>query len=79
MMKNLIELDSNGWTLDKNYHGISVSYKIPPKSSTVSLLMETEIEADCAKLMSLITEVELFSEYVPFCNNASVIKTLSKT
>ncbi|CAD8080141.1 unnamed protein product [Paramecium primaurelia] len=79
MTKNLIELDSTGWTLDKNSHGISISYKFPPKSSTVSLLMEAEIEADCAKLMSLITEVELFSEYVPFCNYATTIKTLSKT
>ncbi|CAD8169009.1 unnamed protein product [Paramecium pentaurelia] len=79
MMKNLIELDSSGWTLDKKSHGISISYKFPPKSSTVSLLMEAEIEADCAKLMSLITEVELFSEYVPFCNHATTIKTISKT
>lgn len=79
MTKNLIELDSSGWTLDKNSHGISISYKFPPKSSTVSLLMEAEIEADCSKLMSLITEVELFSEYVPFCNHATTIKTLSKT
>ncbi|CAD8111055.1 unnamed protein product [Paramecium sonneborni] len=79
MMKNLIELDSGGWTLDKKSHGISVSYKFPPKSSTVSLLMEADIEADCSKLMSLITEVELFSEYVPFCNYATTLKTLSKT
>ncbi|CAD8183574.1 unnamed protein product [Paramecium octaurelia] len=79
MMKNLIELDSSGWTLDKKSHGISISYKFPPKSSTVSLLMEAEIEADCAKLMSLITEVELFSKYVPFCNHATTLKTLSKT
>ncbi|CAK86658.1 unnamed protein product (macronuclear) [Paramecium tetraurelia] len=79
MMKNLAELDSNGWTLDKKSHGISISYKFPPKSSSVSLLMEAEIEADCAKLMSLITEVELFSQYVPFCNHAATLKTLSKT
>ncbi|CAD8177057.1 unnamed protein product [Paramecium octaurelia] len=79
MIKNLMELESNGWTLDKSSHGISVSYKFPPKSSTVSLLMEAEVETDCAKLMALITEVELFSEYVPFCNYATTIKLLSKT
>ena len=79
MIKNLIELDSSGWTLDKKSHGISISYKFPPKSSTVSLLMEADIETDCAKLMSLITEVELFSQYVPFCNHATTLKSLSKT
>lgn len=79
MIQNLAELDSTGWILDKQSHGISISYKFPPKTSTVSLLMEAEIDADCSKLMALISEVDLFSEYVPFCNFATTLKNLSKT
>ena len=73
LMKNLEQLESTGWITDKVAKGISIKYKFPPGTSTVSLMMETELEADITKLMALISEVDLFPRYVPFCFRANLI------
>ena len=72
-MKNLEQLESKGWITDKVDKGISIKYKFPPGTSTVSLMMETELDADITKLMALISEVDLFPRYVPFCFRANLI------
>lgn len=74
MMKNLEELESDGWTLDKSSNGINVYYKFPKNTNTVSLRMEATIDCDILKLMALISEVALFPKYVPFCNHAEMLK-----
>jgi hypothetical protein len=79
MVKNLLELESTGWNLDKSKNGITVSYKFPAGCPTVSIRMESTIPVETTKLMALITETNLFSKYVPFCTKSLLIKQINRS
>ena len=65
---------NKGWLLDKDKDGISVKYKFPENSTTVSILMESTIPVEGIKLAALFNETELYPKYVPFCNKATLLK-----
>lgn len=74
MLTNLKELDSDGWALDKEQDRISVKYKFPPDTPSVSILMESTIPVAAIKLLALVNEIELYPKYIPFCRKAYMVK-----
>lgn len=78
MIKNLKELDSDGWSTDGVKNGISVKYKFPPGTNTASMLMETDIPVNAVRVLTLVNEVDLNYLWVPFCKRTYVNKVLNR-
>jgi hypothetical protein len=47
-----------------------VKHKVIPENHTVSMKVESELEIPLLNLCSLIYEIELYKEWVPFCGEA---------
>ena len=77
MLENISEMDSTGWITDKQKNNISVKYKFPENCPNVTILMESIINASPIKVIALCTEVEQYSEYIPFCEKAYVFKDIN--
>lgn len=78
MIKNLQELESDGWSSDGVKDGISIKYKFPSGTNTASMLMETDIPVSAIRVLALVNEVDLNYLWVPFCKRTYVNKVLSR-
>ncbi len=65
--------DNEGWTTEKISSGVKVSYKKIKNEDTVSLKIEAILEIPVVHVCSLIYEIELFKEWVPFCNDSKTV------
>ena len=78
MTQNLKEMDSTDWIEDKKKGTMSMKYKFPEGTETVSLLMEAIVDAPACNILAMCREVELYSKYVPFCDKAFTVKKFSE-
>lgn len=53
-------------------------YKISDETKEVSVRVESEIDISIDVFMSIVTEIDLFQEYVPFSYDTKVIKSVSR-
>ncbi|CAD8068172.1 unnamed protein product [Paramecium sonneborni] len=79
LTQNLNELDSGGWRIEKQTQNLIIKYKLFEEEQTVTVYLDSVFEANITKLMALINEIDLYQNYVPFCQRSSMNKQLSKT
>ncbi|CAD8067423.1 unnamed protein product [Paramecium sonneborni] len=79
LTQNLNELESGGWRIEKQSQNLIIKYKLFEEEQTVTVYLDSVFEANITKLMALINEIDLYQNYVPFCQRSSMNKQLSKT
>ncbi|CAK93352.1 unnamed protein product (macronuclear) [Paramecium tetraurelia] len=79
LTQNLNELESGGWRIEKQTQNLIIKYKLFEEESTVTVYLDSVFEANITKLMALINEIDLYHNYVPFCQRSSMNKQLTKT
>ncbi|CAD8155225.1 unnamed protein product [Paramecium pentaurelia] len=79
LTQNLNELESGGWRIEKQTQNLIIKYKLFEEEQTVTVYLDSVFEANITKLMALINEIDLYQNYVPFCQRSSMNKQLTKT
>ena len=74
---SLVE-ENEGWIKECSGH-INVKYKNVPGTPTYSLLSEAEIDIPILHFLTLVYEVDLYPNWVPFCKKAYTVAKVSKT
>jgi ribosome-associated toxin RatA of RatAB toxin-antitoxin module len=49
---------------------MTIKYKICEDTSTVTVYLDSIFKANITKLMALINEIDLYHNYVPFCERS---------
>jgi len=70
--------DEEGWLSEKFEGKTHVKYKQLPQSKTVSIKIEAELDISIFNLCALIYEIELFKNWVPFCDKSYTIKKIKR-
>lgn len=55
-----------GYTFDKAEKGVSMYYKIHEDTKEVAVRVEAELDISIEKFLCIVSEVDLFQEFVPF-------------
>ena len=55
-----------GYEFDKTEKGVSMYYKINDDTKEVAVRVEAELEVPIEHFLCIVSEVDLFQEYVPF-------------
>ena len=71
--------NEQGWNVESSDDTSKVSYKLLPNSKMYTLKIEREMEIPLENLLTVIFEIDLFNNWVPFCKESSTIKIISKT
>lgn len=72
-------LDGNEWILGSHYFGVTTHYKLE-SNGLISVRLEGEQEnIPLFEVLSVIYEVELYKEWVPFCNGSDLLQRLTHT
>ena len=65
--------------MEGDKHGFMIQYKYIPNSKLIALRLETTaIDMEIQKLLAIIYEIELYTQWFPFCKYAKNIKTVDK-
>jgi len=78
MQKVVFELgDSQDWKVEKATETVNISYKQIEGTKLITLKMEGEIDVPLLHLLTLIYEIDLWDQWVPFFKEASRAETSS--
>ncbi|EGR28771.1 protein kinase domain protein [Ichthyophthirius multifiliis] len=76
----LIEMHNNEkWEVNKISENFEISFKIFEQTNTVSIKAHAELEIPWFNLVALIYEVDLFTEWLPFCKQSYTIAKFKKS
>jgi hypothetical protein len=67
-----------GYQHDKSENGVDLFYKIYEEKKEVAVRVEAELEISLENFMCIVSEIDLFQEYIPFSYDTKMIKQIAR-
>lgn len=71
--------DNEGWITESQDENIEIRFKQIPGTPTVSMLTEGELDVGMFNVVTMLYEIDLYTEWVPFCNKSQCLHKLSRS
>jgi hypothetical protein len=77
-MSNYQYFDEPDYIFDKKEKGVTMHYKVYEKTRQVAIRIEAEVDISIENFMCIVSEIDLFQEYIPFAYETKELKSISR-
>lgn len=78
MMSFYKQFDMEGWIKDKEEKGVTLEYKIFEEEKQIAIRIQSEFSVKIENFLAILSEMDLFGNYVPFCYDSKELKVISR-
>ena len=70
--------DEPGYILDKQDQNVRMYYKMNEQKKEVSVKVDAELDISIEVFVSIVSEIDLFQDYIPFSYDTKMLKSLAR-